>query len=149
MKKLILIILVSISLNLSAQQLSRSERQIWNGFIEYLEAKNLRGSTKLDNHNISKQQFEAYCNANGLSLDYATYVKRVQAEISAYRLKALNQIRTGRAVFDGTDAEFMPGLSVVDGWAGSKTTNYKFPSDSVEILNSKGIKVGIKPNTTY
>ena len=28
----------------------------------------------------------------------------------------------------------MPGLSIIDGWAGSRTTTYKFPTDSVAVM---------------
>jgi hypothetical protein len=133
------------------QTLTRAERQHWNGFVTYLERLHLKGSVKLDNRKLglSERMFYDYNKTTGAAYDYKSFVTRVQQAIKSYRENALNQIRSGKAVFKGPDSLFMRGLSIVDGWAGSKTTTWRFPADSVVIYNRDGNIIGKKPNDTY
>lgn len=152
MKKIIITTaLLIITLTCSAQKLTSNERTFWNGFCKYVELNGMKGSKLLDNHDtaISKALFFDFNTLNGTHYDYTTFVTRVQVEISAYRAKALEQIHAGKATCNcTTDAEFMPGLSVIDGWAGSKTTSWYFPSDTVPVYRN-GVKAGTKPNNVY
>lgn len=146
MKTTLLIIAFALSsLMTKAQTLTRAERNYWNGFVTYLDSVGLRGSVKLDNHDLSKQLFNQYSKG---AVDYTTFVTRVQTDLQAYRAKALQQIKAGKALFNGTDAEFMPGLSVIDGWAGSKTTAYKFPNEVVKVMNGNKVD-SLKHNNVY
>jgi len=125
-----------------------TSRQQWNGFVDFVAAKGLKGSPKLDQRdtNLSKKLFEEYSKQNKLQLNYDEFIPKVQQDISNYRTKALEQIKSGKAVFNGAEEDFMPGLSNVDGWAGSRTTSYKFPSD--KIVNP-ATNTPIAPNTVY
>lgn len=150
-KTIITTALLIITLTCSAQKLTSNERTFWNGFCKYVELMGFKGSPQLDNHNkgISFVLFSNYCSLQQKQYDYTAFVTRVQIEISAYRAKSLEQIHAGKATCNcTTDSEFMPGLSVIDGWAGSKTTSWYFPSDTVPVYRN-GVKSGTKPNNVY
>lgn len=137
MKALLTITLLLITFAASAQRLTSADRTYWNGYVNYLETKGLKGSALLDSRSteLSKKMFNTYSKEQGRTIDYTFFVTLVQVDIAEYRTKALSQIHSGKATFAGADSEFMSGLSVIDGWAGSKTTSYKFPSETVSITN--------------
>jgi hypothetical protein len=143
-------ILLFCSLGVKSQVISRQERLIWNGFVDYLTAKNLSGSTELDKPPREKSihLWKEFCKSRNLNLDYHDFVSHVQRNIAAYRKYAWARVLSGKAVYTGIEADFMPGLSTVDGWAGSRTTSYKFPSDSLVIVLSP-TKVVSQPNPIY
>ncbi|MVN89643.1 hypothetical protein [Mucilaginibacter aquatilis] len=124
-----------MGLHANAQVITPKERMIWNGFVDYLAIKKFKGSAELDKppREKSVQLWKDYCKAINLKLDYHEFVSHVQRNIIAYRKYAWQKIKDGKATFNGTEADFMPGLSTVDGWAGSRTTTYKFPPDSLTV----------------
>lgn len=147
---LIIILFLATVSSAKAQVITRNERLIWNGFIDYLASKNYKGSPELDKppREKSVQLWKDYCKVNNLTLDYHQFVSHVQRNIIAYKNYAWSKIKSGKAIYTGTEADFMPGLSIVDGWAGSRTTTYKFPADSLTIGNP-GDKVVSHPNAIY
>jgi|GEM_PF-1080908 len=132
---LIIIVFLATVFSAKAQVITRNERLIWNAFVDYLATKNYKGSPELDRppREKSVQLWKDYCKVNNLNLDYHQFVSHVQRNIIAYRNYAWSKIKSGKAIYTGTEADFMPGLSNVDGWAGSRTTTYKFPADSLMV----------------
>ncbi|WP_158827208.1 hypothetical protein [Mucilaginibacter lacusdianchii] len=143
-KTIITAIFILFAYCVSAQvKITKEDRAYWNGFVEYVEAHGLKGSSDLNRKDLglAEKLFNQYNKANKRVLNYSAFITLVQADIKEYREQALAQIRTSRAkhsenpdfplMFDGTDEEFMPGLSIVDGFAGVKTTSWKFPNEIV------------------
>lgn len=126
--------------------LSSKDREFWNGFVDYVESKGLKGSVDLDKRDLglSKRLFDEY--AKGAK-NYEEFVPSVQQSISDYRNSAIQKARRGEITLPGIDytnkarpvdvgdealkSMFMSGLSDVDGWAGSKTTSWRFPRETV------------------
>lgn len=144
------IVFLAMGFTASAQVITRSERLIWNGFVDYLATKNYKGSPELDKppREKSVQLWKDYCKINNLTLDYHRFVSHVQRNIIAYRSYAWSKIKSGKAIYTGTEADFMPGLSTVDGWAGSRTTTYKFPADSL-VIGTSGDRSAAYTNAIY
>lgn len=147
---LLFIVFLAMGFTASAQVITRNERLIWNGFVDYLAAKNYKGSPELDKPPREKsiQLWKDYCKTNNLTLDYHQFVSHVQRNIIAYRSYAWSKIKSGKAIYTGTEADFMPGLSTVDGWAGSRTTTYKFPADSL-VIGATGSRGATYSNAIY
>lgn len=136
------------------EKVGANDRQFWNGFVDFLDKKGLKGSAELDKKDIqlSKGLFDEY--AKGSNKTYEDFVPKVQSEISKYRENAIQGIKEGSIKLEGYqgqkdydfDTNFMSGLSGVDGFAGSKTTSWKFPSD---IVTDKNTKREIAKNQLY
>lgn len=128
--------------------ISNADRQFWNGFVDHVYQKGYYNSPKLDERNtsLSRKLFEEYNKANNGSYSYDTFVPSIQREIANYRNNAINEIKSNNLRVtndDGTlykgnindydfDKNYMQGLSNVDGWAGSRTTSWKFPKAYLE-----------------
>ena len=123
--------------------LTPAQRQMWNGFVDYLEKTGYKGSKMLDDKNtaLGGKLIEQYKTINPeFSLDYNA-VKQVQQDLQDYRQQSLNRIKAGKAQFDGKEEDFMPGLSKIDGWLGSKTSSWKFPEARLTRTTDKGTEV--------
>jgi len=152
MKKLfITFIAVVVSLSAFSQlKTTEQERAYWNGFVDFIKSKGLKGSRLLDRKDldISHKLFVTYNKIHRRFVDYVSFVTLVQQDIIEYRKMALEQIRISRAkhnenptyplMYAGKDESFMAGLSQLDGFAGVKTTSYKFPKEIV--INSPVLK---------
>lgn len=127
---------------------TKEKRDLWNNYVDYLNTKGLKGSKDLDNKDtqLSRKVFDEYTKANKLNLKYDEFIPEIQRSISTYRNAAINKINSGEAVYTKPIDTFMQGLSTVDGWAGSKTTSWKFPSDN---LLDKNTKKPIGKNSVY
>ncbi len=120
--------------------LTPSQKQEWNGFIDYLEKSGYKGSPQLDNKNtaLGASLLEQYRKVNPkFSLTYDN-VRDVQQDLQDYRKSMIDQYKQGKIVVDGikSEDEIMPGLSDVDGWLGSKTSSWRFPK--AVLKESKG-----------
>ena len=140
--------------------LNAKDRSFWNGFVGYVQSKGLKGSPDLDKRslNLSKKLFSEYSEANKGTYNYDTFIPQVQQHISDYRTKAIEHINAGKSGIAGYtgdpkdydfDKEFMSGLSAVDGWAGSKTTAWRFPQENMEVTDVKGNKIKQLPNQIF
>lgn len=112
--------------------LTNDEKQQWNGFIDYLDKKGLRGSALLDNKDTSlgAKLISEYQSVNpNFTLGYDR-VSDVQNDLQNYRNQLFKDYQQGKVSIPGvrTVEDVMPGISQVDGWLGSKTSNYKYPS---------------------
>ena len=117
------------------KKLSDVQMSDWNKFIDFLESKGYRGSTEFDkkDKNLGQVAFDAYKKLNpNFTLNYAD-IPSVQQAILDLRKSEIEKLKAGKAkLAEGLDAgkdyeKFMPNLSPVDGWLGSKTSAHKFP----------------------
>lgn len=149
----------------NANLLSPQDRSFWNGFVDYVEKKGLKGSPDLDKRDLglSKTLFDEYAKEVKSPYKYEEFVPAVQQNIADYRNTAIEKARRGEIQIPGVDytnkasvvdvgdealkSMFMSGLSDVDGWAGSRTTSWRFPRQ--EVLNSKTMKPMNQPNAVY
>jgi len=109
------------------QQLTPQQRKEWNAYVDYLEKKGYKGSPLLDKKDtgLATSLFNQFKKENPsvtLSLDH---VKAVQSEMENLATAA----RNFEARRNNPNAKnIMAGTSPVDGWPGSKTTSFKFPT---------------------
>lgn len=115
--------------NEAALRLTPQQRSDWNEFSDWLATKNLKGSATLDaDKNVGVGLIQQYQQEKPNTSVTPQMIADFQQEIANYRAQALNEIHTGKAISEiKSDDEFMPGLSKVDGWLGSKTSAFKFP----------------------
>lgn len=102
----------------------------WNKFVDWMAAKGVKGKPELDTNQLGFKYLDDYIKENPNTVLSRELVLPIQREFQTYRTKALENIKAGKAKFDGTEEQFMPGLSKLDGYPGQFTTNYKFPSES-------------------
>ena len=128
--------------------LTPQQKMQWNGFIDFLDKQGVKGHPDLDakDKNLGQYYFQKYQSQNpNLGITYQD-VPRVQQGLQDYRNQVLQQWKAGKADLGGLkdESNFMPGISKVDGWMGSKTSTYKFPQ---AILNNQvvGLADPIKP----
>lgn len=146
MKRLTITILTATLFCVTAfaqMKTTTADRAYWNGFVDYVSAKGLAGSKDLNRHDldIAHKLFAEYSAVKGRTVNYKAFVTMVQTDIAQYRRAALRQIQISRAkhadnpnyplAFEGSDDEFMKGLSQIDGFAGVLTIGWKFPSEVV------------------
>lgn len=141
--------------------ISNNDRQFWNGFVDYVAQRGYAGSPRLDERStkLSRLLFDEYNRTNKGNYAYDTFIPAIQTDISNYRNNAINEIKKGNikvtnddgSLYRGNindydfDNNYMQGLSNVDGWAGSRTTSWKFPKAYLE----KGGKVSEVENKLY
>lgn len=124
--------LQAAEINTKVPPLTPEEKKQWNGFVDFLDKAGLKGSPMLDNRNtaMGAKLMEEYRKANpSFSLTYDR-VKDVQGDLQTYRADMVDKFKNGKIVVEGvkSEEEIMPGLSSVDGWLGSKTSSWKFPT---------------------
>lgn len=110
----------------SAAPLTPQQRIDWNRYVDYVEKRGYKGSTQLDKKEtgLAKKLFDDFIKENPNSSINYDHVKSVQIEMQ--KLKEVSQSFAKRR--NNPDAEkIMAGISQVDGWPGSKTTQFKFP----------------------
>ena len=117
--------------------LTPQQRKEWNAYVDWIEKKGYKGSPLLDKRDtgLASNLFNQFKKENPnvtLSLDH---IKSVQTEIE----NLANAARNFEARRNNPNAaNIMQGTSKVDGWPGSKTTSFKFPTmEKEEYNNSK------------
>ncbi len=114
----------------------------WNQFLDYVKAKGLEGSKDLDSKDkgLGQKLFNEFKSANpNITIDY-TIVPSVQSEIQ--KLKQSAQSFAARRG-DANAQNIMKDASKVDGWFGSKTSQYRFPDMKVKELHNNQV-VGVQ-----
>lgn len=109
--------------------LEPKQREDWNNYVNWLEKKGYKGSPLLDKKEtgLARNLFDQFIKENPKStINYET-VKSVQ-----YEMQKLRDAAQGFAARrnDPNAKNIMSGVSKLDGWPGSKTTSFKFPSMS-------------------
>lgn len=96
MRKLIFVIIITvISTTTTAQKITDQNRIDWNNFLNYLEAKKLRGLPCLDRNNMGNLLFIEYINTNKTTLS-VELIPLIRAEYLEIRAKLLLDIQTGK-----------------------------------------------------
>lgn len=132
------------------KKLTTVQKQNWNNFIDYLDKAGYKGSTDLDNRdtNLGKNLLAKYNTVNpNAQINYED-VPSVQGELQNYRQVLVNKWKAGTVGVNTpikSDDEIMPNLSPVDGWLGSKTSSYKFPTAT--LTHADGTKQNFGVNT--
>jgi len=126
-------------------------REAWNSYVDWLEAKGLKGNPSLDKDDFGGQMIDKYKLENPDSPISREMIIPIQKDFIVYRDFVLEDVKNKKArLADGVTPEtFMKDLSVVDGIAGQKTTKFKFPfkyletymGDKLEKKENKGFSV--------
>ena len=134
--------------NPAPKQLTTQQMQDWNNFVSFLDTKGYKGHTDFDikDKNLGQLAMDTYKKYNpNFSLSYSD-VPAVQQGMQDVRNKFIGDFKNGKIkIQEGQDAgkdyeNFMPNLSPVDGWLGSKTSSHKFPQVYLdEFLNGKQV----------
>lgn len=119
-------------------KLTPKEKENWNKFIDFVSMQKMGNNPILNQRNKQVgmgliQKFN-YSNPDvALSPDI---VPRVQQEIQDYRNNLIQQWKAGKlqpSTPIKDESEIMPDVSPVDGWPGTKTLSYKFPTATVTV----------------
>lgn len=125
---------------LQTRQLNQEELNQWNQFLDFVKEKGYEGSEKLNDRNksLGETLFNEFRKSNkNITIGY-DIVPSVQSEMVKIRDKARDFAKR----HNQPDYEkIMEGISAVDGWFGSKTSQYRFPSFTYnEIKNGSLVK---------
>lgn len=129
--------------------LTNKQKQDWNMFIDFMDKQGYKGKPELDDRNtdFGRYMFQKFAaHTPGVTITYAD-VPRVQKEIQDYRNNLIQQYKAGKleAGYEIKDPEtdIMPGVSKIDGWLGSKTSSYKFPTAVAVGSDGKPVNYGV------
>lgn len=127
---------------LERKGISAQDKKYWNGFVDFVKEQGYSGNPDLNSKekNLSRNLWNEYGKTKGYTKEYDKFIPLIQTEIQNFRQSALNDMKAGNAVLKGYtkdqlksskfdwDNKWMPNLSEVDGWAGTRTTSFKFPA---------------------
>lgn len=119
--------------------LSPQQMKDWNSYVDFVKMKGHYGSKELDKKStgLAKNLLNEFIQTNpGTSINYET-VKSVQQEMQ--KLKQSAQAFAARRN-DPNATKIMGGISDVDGWPGSKTTQFKFPQMEEKLYHNDSLK---------
>jgi hypothetical protein len=148
--------------------------QVWNGYVDWLEQKGLKGDPSLDKGGRGYQMLEQY-NKEMKQKDPAFLpiqqgdVSRVQELLKDYRTFSMNEIRNDKSMVKFGDGQtlkysqmdenrrkefedvWMQNITKtpVDGNPGQFTTSMKFPSAFIQTLSAEGEKIGERRRLGY
>ena len=117
------------------RRLSPGEMQQWNMFLDYVKDKGYEGSEDLNkkNKNLGASLFADFKKANpNIAIDYSI-VPDVQNEMQMLGESARAFAKRRN---DPNADKLMTGVSPVDGWFGSKTSQYRFPEQQTVVYNN-------------
>lgn len=113
------------------QPLTAQKRAEWNQYVDFVEKRGYKGSTELDKRetglaNKLFDEFKKEFPNTSISLNDVPSVQ--------YEMQELRKTVQGFAKRKGDQNadKLMEGISKVDGWPGSKTTQFKFPNMSLQ-----------------
>jgi hypothetical protein len=106
-------------------QLSPQNMSDWNRFLDWVKTKGYEGSTELDtNEPLARSLFDQYKKVNPTTSIHYGIVPLVQTEMQ----KMKNNAQAFAARRGQKDAsKIMSGVSKVDGFFGSRTSQFRFP----------------------
>lgn len=112
------------------RQVSPAEQDQWNRFLNFVDSAGYKGSKELDvrNKNLGATLFSQFKQQNpDITIDYSIVPSVQNALRQIHQFNLDFQKRHGNQVDDNTA---FSGVSKVDGWFGSLTSQYKFPTAS-------------------
>lgn len=117
---------IEIKEGLKIREITPSERNDWNNFIDFVESKGLKGSEKLDKGSdaLARSLFTEY-----KKLHPNTTINYESVPSFQYEMQKLKQQAQGFAKRrnDPNADKIMSFVSKVDGWFGKQTSQSKFP----------------------
>ncbi len=111
-------------------------KQEWNNYVGWMASKGMKGKPELDTNELGFKMLDQYKKENPSTILSREHILPIQKEFQTYRQKSLENIKAGKAKFDGKEEDFMPGLSKLDGYPGMNTTSYTFPSATVTSIDN-------------
>lgn len=117
--------------------LSPKFRSEWNGFSSWMKTNGHANDPNLDvrTKNTGVGLMNQYIATNHTTQLSPDSISRAQQEMQDYKNTTWNKIAAGKIQSDAKSYEqYMPNISPVDGWLGTKTANEQFP---VGIVNNK------------
>lgn len=130
------------------KSLTPVQKEHWNKFVDFMQKSGYKGSAELDNRDkqlgqdllakFNKQYPESQISYQDVST--------VQGDLQNYRQQLIKKWKANPSTTDAaSEDEIMPGISKIDGWLGSKTSSYKFPTASM--AHTDGTKQNFGVNT--
>jgi hypothetical protein len=122
--------------------LTPEQRVQWNLFVDYLDKQGVKGSKDLDarDKGLGAQMMAQYQKVNpNFNLTYDR-ISDVQQDLQDYRKQVVNDYKAGKVQLDPSVKsvdDVLPNISPVDGWLGSKTSSYKYPTAQATIQGKK------------
>lgn len=121
------------------EPLTPQKRQEWNKYVDFVEKRGYKGSAELDKRDtgLANKLFDEFKKEfpdTSLSLND---VSSVQFEMQQLK-KTVQDFQKRRGAKDA--GTMMQGISKVDGWPGSKTTQFKFPVMALETYHNDKLK---------
>ena len=119
-------------------QVDNTIRAEWNKYLDWLEAKGMRGKPDLDKNDLGGKMIDAYRKENPNTPITREMVIPIQKDFGKYRDWSLEEVKAGRsALAEGVTPEnYMRALSIVDGIPGQRTTSFKFPNSYLQTLDT-------------
>jgi hypothetical protein len=108
------------------KELTPQQRKEWNAYADFIEKRGYKGSPLLDKKEtgLAVNLFNQFKKENPNTTITLDHIPVVQAEMQ----KLADSARSFEARRGNPNAQnIMQGTSKIDGWAGSKTTSFKFP----------------------
>lgn len=101
----------------------------WNKLIKFARERGYAGKVELDHDSkLRAKVFAEYNKAHPNDAISEAMVKPIQNEIQSYKQQALETIKAHPESYPGNPANFMKGISQVDGIFGQLTSAFEFPS---------------------
>lgn len=115
----------------------------WNKFQDFTKAQGAQGSKDLDvqSKNMGQSLMDQYRKQNPNTMLTYDYIKPIQQAFADQRLQNIQDLKNGKALAPGFKpnadwSNFMPDQSKVDGWYGSKTSSWYFPTQSSTVTKN-------------
>jgi len=126
-------------------KLTPQQKDNWNKLIDFVALQKMANHPSLDQRNkqVGMSLIQKFNFANPKNAIEPSMIPDVQQELQDYRSGLVNDYKAGKAHIGDikSDAEIMPGLSIVDSWPGTKTLSSKFPTASfTTIKDGKAVK---------
>lgn len=111
----------------SQPRLSPAEMEQWNNFLDYVKIRGYEGSLELNhsNKNLGLTLFNDFKKHDTTATITYDIVFRVQLEMQDLRKKTVQFFKNRK---DPKADSIMNKISKVDGWFGSRTSQFRFPS---------------------
>lgn len=118
--------------------LTPQQRKDWNEYVDFVAQRGYKGSTLLDKKEtgLAKKLFDEYKKLKPTASISFEDVPIVQEEMEQLKQSA-QAFAARKGEIDAN--KIMSGISKVDGWPGSRTTQFKFPDMQVQQYHNNAL----------